>query len=63
MDLKKDRPGFRPIRHGRADGCNEGLLRSLRVNGGLDAIRHDRNGSELASGDEKVRKETGIPGI
>ena len=30
---------------------------------GLDAIRHDRNGSELASGDEKVRKETGIPGI
>ena len=34
MDLKKDRPEFRPIRHGRADGCNEGLLRSLRVIGG-----------------------------
>lgn len=34
MDLKKDRPGFRPIRHGRADGYNEGLIRSLRVNGG-----------------------------
>ena len=38
MDLKKDRPGFRPIRHGRADGCNEGLLRSLRVIGGW--MRH-----------------------
>ncbi|MCX6863722.1 MAG: hypothetical protein NT050_12580 [Verrucomicrobia bacterium] len=35
MDLKKDRPGFRPIRYGRADGCNEGLFRSLSVIGGL----------------------------
>ena len=34
MDLKKGRPGFRPIRYGRADGSNEGLLRSVRVNGG-----------------------------
>ena len=34
MDLKKDRPGFRPIRYGWADGCNEGLIRSLRVIGG-----------------------------
>ncbi len=56
MDLKKDRPGFRPIRHGRTDWSNEVLIRSVRVNGGW--MR-----SELASGDEKVRKETGIPGI
>lgn len=34
MDLKKDRPGFRPIRYGQTDGCNEGLIRSLRVIGG-----------------------------
>ena len=34
MDLKKDRPGFRPIRHGRADVYNKGLIRSVRVNGG-----------------------------
>jgi len=34
MDLKKDRPEFRPIRYGPADRCNEGLIRSLRMIGG-----------------------------
>ena len=33
MDLKKDRPGFRPIRYGRTYRCNEGLIPSLRVIG------------------------------